>query len=142
MREPASLEALPGCEGSGRIHTPPGHGLIQSSQSASRLKNVPIGPAVSGPGAGRLRQSPGDVSGQVYVGCDMRPGPGVDRVEDVSASNLPDGSAGTVLCIETFEHVFEVRRAFDEAAKGASQVPWCQKVGGPFRAPSRAERSC
>lgn len=49
-----------------------------------------------------------------YVGCDMRPGPGVDRVEDVSAINLPDASAGTVLCIETFEHVFEVRRAFDE----------------------------
>ena len=52
--------------------------------------------------------------GKVYVGCDMRPGPGVDRVEDVSAISLPDGSAGTVLCIETFEHVFEVRRAFDE----------------------------
>jgi SAM-dependent methyltransferase len=52
--------------------------------------------------------------GREYVGCDMRPGPGVDRVEDVSAINLPDGSAGTVLCIETFEHVFEVRRAFDE----------------------------
>jgi SAM-dependent methyltransferase len=49
-----------------------------------------------------------------YVGCDMRPGPGVDRVEDVSAIRLPDGSAGTVLCIETFEHVFEVRRAFNE----------------------------
>jgi SAM-dependent methyltransferase len=53
-------------------------------------------------------------AGQDYVGCDMRPGPGVDRVEDVSAIGLPDGSAGTVLCIETFEHVFEVRRAFDE----------------------------
>ncbi|MCA1685933.1 MAG: class I SAM-dependent methyltransferase [Planctomycetia bacterium] len=53
-------------------------------------------------------------AGKPYVGCDMRPGPGVDRVEDVSAINLPDGSAGTVLCIETFEHVFEVRRAFDE----------------------------
>ena len=52
--------------------------------------------------------------GKDYVGCDMRPGPGVDRVEDVSAISLPDGSAGTVLCIETFEHVFEVRRAFDE----------------------------
>jgi SAM-dependent methyltransferase len=49
-----------------------------------------------------------------YVGCDMRPGPGVDRVEDVTAINLPDSSVGTVLCIETFEHVFEVRRAFDE----------------------------
>ncbi len=53
-------------------------------------------------------------TGRDYVGCDMRPGPGVDRVEDVSAISLPDGSAGTILCIETFEHVFEVRRAFDE----------------------------
>src|SRR5438270_4689760 len=52
--------------------------------------------------------------GKQYVGCDMRPGPGVDRVEDVSAIRLADGTAGTVLCIETFEHVFEVRRAFDE----------------------------
>lgn len=52
--------------------------------------------------------------GRQYIGCDMRPGLGVDRVEDVSAINMPDGSAGTVLCIETFEHVFEVRRAFDE----------------------------
>ncbi len=49
-----------------------------------------------------------------YVGCDMRPGLGVDRVEDVSRMTLPDGAAGTVLGIETFEHVFEVRRAFDE----------------------------
>ena len=38
------------------------------------------------------------------------PGLGVDRVEDVTAISLPDMSAGTVLCIETFEHVFEVRR--------------------------------
>jgi SAM-dependent methyltransferase len=49
-----------------------------------------------------------------YVGCDMRPGPGVDRVLDMTAISLPDCSAGTVLCIETFEHVFEVRKAFDE----------------------------
>lgn len=52
--------------------------------------------------------------GRAYVGCDMRKGPGVDRVEDVSALTLDATSAGTVLCIETFEHVFEVRRAFDE----------------------------
>jgi SAM-dependent methyltransferase len=52
--------------------------------------------------------------GQTYIGCDMRPGLGVDRVEDVSALQLDDATAGTVLCIETFEHVFEVRRAFDE----------------------------
>lgn len=52
--------------------------------------------------------------GKSYVGCDFREGPGVDRVEDVTAITLPDRSAGTVICLETFEHVFEVRRAFDE----------------------------
>lgn len=53
-------------------------------------------------------------NGQSYVGCDMRPGPGVDRVEDVSQLTIADATVGTALCIETFEHVFEVRRAFDE----------------------------
>ena len=52
--------------------------------------------------------------GRSYLGCDMRPGPGVDRVEDVSAMTMPDESAGVMICLETFEHVFEVRRAFDE----------------------------
>jgi SAM-dependent methyltransferase len=51
--------------------------------------------------------------GRSYVGCDLRAGPGVDRVEDVSAPTFADGEAGTVLCFETMEHVFEVRRAFD-----------------------------
>ncbi len=52
--------------------------------------------------------------GRSYVGCDFREGPGVDRVEDVTDISLPDNVAGTVICLETFEHVFEVRRAFDE----------------------------
>jgi SAM-dependent methyltransferase len=52
--------------------------------------------------------------GKPYVGCDFRAGPGVDRIEDVTATTLPDGSVGTVLCIETFEHVFQVWKAFDE----------------------------
>jgi SAM-dependent methyltransferase len=55
--------------------------------------------------------------GKTYVGCDMRDGHGVDRVLDVSAIKLPDATAGTILCIETFEHVFEVRRAFDEVLR-------------------------
>jgi SAM-dependent methyltransferase len=51
---------------------------------------------------------------RAYVGCDMRPGPGVDRVEDVTSISLPEASAGTVLCVETFEHVFDVKAAFSE----------------------------
>lgn len=52
--------------------------------------------------------------GKPYVGCDFRPGRGVDRVEDVTKPSMADGAAGTVLCIETFEHVYEVHRAFEQ----------------------------
>ncbi len=52
-----------------------------------------------------------------YLGCDMRPGPGVDRVEDVTAIGMPTCSAGTIICLETFEHVFEIKRAFEEVQR-------------------------
>jgi len=53
-------------------------------------------------------------SGKEYVGCDREPGPGVDRVEDLHGLTLPDESAGTVVSLETFEHVEFVRKAADE----------------------------
>lgn len=53
-------------------------------------------------------------AGKRYTGCDMRAGPGVDRIEDLARLKLPDESAQTILCVETLEHVFEVRRAVDE----------------------------
>jgi SAM-dependent methyltransferase len=49
-----------------------------------------------------------------YVGCDLRPGPGVDRIEDLSRLSLPDAVAGAVLCLDTLEHVFDVPRAAAE----------------------------
>jgi SAM-dependent methyltransferase len=49
-----------------------------------------------------------------YVGCDLRPGPGVDRIEDLARLSLADDAAGTVLCLDTLEHVFEVHRAVSE----------------------------
>ncbi len=52
--------------------------------------------------------------GQNYIGCDMRPGAGVDRVEDLAALNLKAEVAGAVICLDTLEHVFEVRKAIDE----------------------------
>lgn len=52
--------------------------------------------------------------GRRYVGCDMRAGPGVDRIEDLGRLTLPDDSVPSILCLETLEHVFEVRRAIDE----------------------------
>jgi SAM-dependent methyltransferase len=52
--------------------------------------------------------------GAQYVGCDMRPGPGVDRIEDLGALTLADATAQTIICCDTLEHVFEARRAVDE----------------------------
>lgn len=52
--------------------------------------------------------------GKTYVGCDMRAGPGVDRIEDLGRLKLDDNVAGTIICVDTLEHVFEVRKAVDE----------------------------
>jgi SAM-dependent methyltransferase len=62
-------------------------------------------------GPGDLR---GCFPGREFIGCDMREGPGVDRIEDLGSLNLPDGAARTIVCVDTLEHVFEVRRAADE----------------------------
>lgn len=53
-------------------------------------------------------------AGRKYVGCDFREGPGVDQVEDLASLSLPDKSAGTVICMDTIEHVFQVFKAFEE----------------------------
>ncbi|MCR8642780.1 class I SAM-dependent methyltransferase [Paenibacillus sp. N1-5-1-14] len=40
-----------------------------------------------------------------YVGCDMRPGPGVDMIQNLHAIDLPTYAAGTVISLDTMEHV-------------------------------------
>jgi len=52
--------------------------------------------------------------GKAYVGCDMREGPGVDRVVVLERLPMPDKSIGTVLSADTIEHVFPLFKAFEE----------------------------
>lgn len=52
--------------------------------------------------------------GKEYVGLDLRPGPGVDLVASVEALPQPDASVGTVLALNTFEHVERFWRGFEE----------------------------
>jgi len=49
-----------------------------------------------------------------YVGCDMYPGPGVDRVENLHRLSIETESVGTALCLETLEHVEDCRAAVEE----------------------------
>ena len=52
--------------------------------------------------------------GKQYVGCDMQEGPGVDKILNLHDIELPSGTAGTVLLMDTLEHVEYVRRAVEE----------------------------
>ncbi|MFQ5929050.1 MAG: methyltransferase domain-containing protein, partial [Acidobacteriota bacterium] len=49
-----------------------------------------------------------------YVGADMRDGPGVDTILDLHDINLPSESVGTVLMLDTLEHVEFPRKAVEE----------------------------
>src|SRR5439155_21718236 len=44
----------------------------------------------------------------------VRPGPGVDRIADVQQLPFADASFGTVIAMNTFEHVPRFWRGFDE----------------------------
>lgn len=52
--------------------------------------------------------------GRDYLGIDIRPGPGVDQVADVEALPLADSSFGTIIAMNTFEHVARFWRGFAE----------------------------
>jgi len=55
--------------------------------------------------------------GARFVGCDVRPGPGVDRVEDLRKLSLADRSIGSALLLETLEHTADPVRALREVAR-------------------------
>lgn len=52
--------------------------------------------------------------GKSYVGCDMRKGLGVDRIEDVHCLRIRSNCAGMVLIFDTLEHVENVHQAMKE----------------------------
>lgn len=54
------------------------------------------------------------LAGKQYVGCDMRAGPGVDKVLNLHAIDLPDNSVGTVFLMDTLEHVEYPHQALAE----------------------------
>lgn len=53
--------------------------------------------------------------GREYIGCDLRAGRGVDRIEDAERLTFDDSSVGTVLMFELLEHVRHPSAAIAEA---------------------------
>ena len=53
--------------------------------------------------------------GKSYIGCDFRRGPGVDRIEDPETGfSFEDRTVGTLLCCDTFEHIFDIFKTVRE----------------------------
>lgn len=55
--------------------------------------------------------------GRDYTGLDLRWGPGVDRVADVERLPQPAGSVGTLIAMNTFEHVRRFWQGFAEVRR-------------------------
>ncbi len=55
--------------------------------------------------------------GGLYIGCDMRAGPGVDCLMDAHRLPFRDGSVGTVLLLDTLEHLQSPFTAVQEACR-------------------------
>lgn len=55
--------------------------------------------------------------GKKYIGSDIQEGPGVDVILDLHNIDLPAESAGTVIVMDTFEHVEFPRRAVEQIYK-------------------------
>ncbi len=51
---------------------------------------------------------------QRHFGCDIQPGTGVDLIEDIHRLSFADDSIGTVVALETLEHVADPIRAVEE----------------------------
>ncbi len=49
-----------------------------------------------------------------YVGCDIQSGPRVDQIEDAHHLSFDDNSVGTVLALDTLEHVRDPIRVVEE----------------------------
>lgn len=55
--------------------------------------------------------------GKTYIGCDMRKGKGVDRIEDIEKLSFGNETVGTVLLLDTLEHVKDPLCAMEEVSR-------------------------
>lgn len=55
--------------------------------------------------------------GKRFIGADFEAGKGVDRIENVERLTFRDGEVGTLIAVNLFEHVWDIRAGFAEAGR-------------------------
>jgi len=84
------------------------------------IETLPIHEPIYEFGAYQVEEAPENcdlrplLAGKQYIGCDMRAGPGVDKVLNLHHIDLPDASVGTVFLMDTLEHVEYPHQAMAE----------------------------
>jgi SAM-dependent methyltransferase len=84
------------------------------------IETLPVAEPIYEFGAYQVEEAPDNcdlrplLQGKKYVGCDMRPGPGVDKVLNLHEIELPDACVGTVFLMDTLEHVEYPHQAMAE----------------------------
>ena len=84
------------------------------------IETLPVSEPIYEFGAYQVAEAPENcdlrplLQGKQYVGCDMRAGPGVDKVLNLHQIDLPDNSVGTVFLMDTLEHVEYPHQAMAE----------------------------
>lgn len=89
------------------------------------------------PGAAALSDMRPYFPGREFIGCDIRRGNGVDRIEDAQKLTFADASVGTVLLFEILEHlprpdlaVAEAHRVLSAQGLLALSVPFQYRLHG------------
>ena len=59
-----------------------------------------------------------------YIGCDMREGHGVDRIENLEKLTFENESIGTILMLDTIEHVAPLQKAMNEIYRVLKPEGW------------------
>src|SRR4030042_5264853 len=59
-----------------------------------------------------------------FLGCDMRRGPGVDRIENLEKLSFADESVGTIIMLDTIEHVAPIHRSMQEVNRVLINGGW------------------
>lgn len=67
-----------------------------------------------------------------FIGCDIFKGPGVDRIEDIHQTSFENNSVGTVICLETLEHVHQPFMATKEIFRILRSDGFCI-ISAPMR---------
>jgi SAM-dependent methyltransferase len=79
-------------------------------------------------------------AGRDFTGTDLRPGPGVDRVEDLLGLSFADGELGTALCLDTLEHCADPLAACRELHRVLAPGGVCAELGDVLPGARLSER--